>query len=125
LAPRHNQVCGTAGEELASIWLSAHGFRVIARNVRTPYGELDILAERRGELHVIEVKTRTGTGYGTPFEAIDARKQEHLRKATLSILASGVPGMTARPVSIHIDGLAILMHDASAPCIELLEDMLA
>ncbi|WP_407079756.1 YraN family protein, partial [Candidatus Cryosericum odellii] len=36
----------------------------MARNLRTTYGELDVIAEKNGHVHVVEVKTRTGTGYG-------------------------------------------------------------
>jgi putative endonuclease len=105
--------------------LTDHGFHVVARNLRTTYGELDIVAEKNGHVHVVEVKTRNGTGYGSPLEAIDRRKQEHLRRSTMAALAAGVPGLT-RPVrGIHIDAMSILMSDAAVPCIEFLEDILA
>ena len=122
---QHNRVLGNAGEELAAQWLTDHGFRVVARNLRTIYGELDVIAEKNGHVHVVEVKTRRGTGYGSPLEAIDHRKQEHLRRSTMAALAAGVPGLT-RPIrGIHIDAVSILMSDTAVPCIEFLEDILA
>jgi putative endonuclease len=105
--------------------LTDHGFRVVARNLRTSYGELDVVAEKNGHVHVVEVKTRSGIGYGSPLEAIDHRKQEHLRRSTMAALAAGVPGLTRPTRGIHIDAMSILMSDGAAPCIEFLEDVLA
>jgi len=125
LGGQHNRALGNAGEELAAQWLTDHGFRVVARNLRTIYGELDVIAEKNGHVHVVEVKTRAGAGYGSPLEAIDHRKQEHLRRSTMAALAAGVPGLT-RPIrGIHIDAMSILMSDTAVPCIEFLEDILA
>ena len=122
---QHNRALGNAGEELAARWLTDHGFRVVARNLRTIYGELDVVAEKNGHVHVVEVKTRRGTGYGSPLEAIDHRKQEHLRRSTMAALAAGVPGLTRSIRGIHIDAMSILLNDTAAPCIEFLEDILA
>lgn len=120
-----NQALGNAGEELAAGWLTNHGFRVVARNVRTPYGELDIVAQKGGDVHVVEVKTRHGTGYGTPLEAIDTRKQQHLRRSTMAALEAGIPGLSHGTRSVHIDALSVIMGDPSGPIIEFLEDILA
>ncbi len=122
---QHNRALGNAGEALAAQWLTDHGFRVVARNIRTTYGELDVVAEKDGHVHVVEVKTRRGTGYGSPLEAIDNRKQEHLRRSTMAALAAGIPGLTRPARGIHIDALSILMSDTASPCIEFLEDILA
>jgi putative endonuclease len=122
---RHNRALGNAGEALAARWLTDHGFRVVARNLRTSYGELDIVAEKDGHVHVVEVKTRRGTGYGSPLEAINNRKQEHLRRSTMAALAAGIPSLTRPARGIHIDALSILMSDTAPPCIEFLEDILA
>lgn len=78
---------GNAGERLAAGWLEARGFRVLARNWRCAYGELDIVAEEAGELVFVEVKTRRGTAYGLPEEAITASKRVHLIEAAQCYLA--------------------------------------
>ncbi|WP_165848290.1 YraN family protein [Candidatus Cryosericum hinesii] len=122
---QHNRALGNAGEELAARWLTDHGFRVVARNLRTSYGELDVIVEKNGHVHVVEVKTRRGTGYGSPLEAIDHRKQEHLRRSTMAALAAGIPGLTRSIRGIHIDAMSILMSDGTAPVIEFVEDILA
>jgi putative endonuclease len=120
-----NQALGSAGEEIAAHWLTDHGFRIVARNVRTPYGELDIVAQKNGEVHVVEVKTRRGIGYGTPLEAIDVRKQQHLRRSTMAALEAGIPGLGRSARGTHIDAMSIIMGDSSEPSIEFLEDILA
>jgi putative endonuclease len=73
---------GSAGERLAAGWLEARGYRVLARNWRCAYGELDLVAEEQGELVFVEVKTRRGVAYGAPEEAITARKRAHLIAAS-------------------------------------------
>ena len=78
---------GSAGERLAAGWLEARGFRVLARNWRCAYGELDIVAEEAGELVFVEVKTCRGTAYGLPEEAITANKRAHLTAAAQCYLA--------------------------------------
>ena len=78
---------GAAGERLAAGWLEARGLRVLARNWRCTYGELDIVAEEQGEVVFVEVKTRRGTAYGLPEEAITASKRAHLIAAAQCYLA--------------------------------------
>ena len=78
---------GSAGERLAAGWLEARGFRILARNWRCAYGELDIVAEEAGELVFVEVKTRRGVAYGAPEEAITASKRAHLVAAAQRYLA--------------------------------------
>ena len=60
---------GGAGERLAAGWLEARGYRVLARNWRCVYGELDLIAEEADELVFVEVKTRRGVAHGVPEEA--------------------------------------------------------
>lgn len=76
-------------------------------------------------VHVVEVKTRSGTVYGSPLEAIGGRKQEHLRRSTMTALAVGIPSLTRPMQGVHIDAISVLMSDGAAPCIEFLEDTLA
>jgi putative endonuclease len=78
---------GSAGERLAAGWLEARGYRVLARNWRCAYGELDVIAEEQGELVFVEVKTRRGVAHGAPEEAITATKSAHLIAAAQTYLA--------------------------------------
>jgi putative endonuclease len=120
-----NQALGSIGEGIAAQWLVDHGFRVVARNVRTMYGELDIIAQQGRDVHVVEVKTRCGAGYGAPLEAIDVRKQQHLRRSTIAALETGVPGLVRPLGSVHIDAMSIMMENGSVTSVEFLADILA
>ncbi len=77
----YRQKIGAWGENAAAAYLEERGYTVLARNQRTPYGEIDILAEKDGFFHFIEVKARTTAAFGPPEIAITPRKQEHMRAA--------------------------------------------
>ena len=80
------QDLGREGEQRASRYLEARGYRIVARNVRAARVELDVIARRGAMLVFVEVKTRRATGssgFGThtqAAEAVDARKQARLRR---------------------------------------------
>lgn len=77
-SPSHNQKLGARGEQLAASFLIEQGFRLIAQNWRCKYGELDLIMEDGETVVGVEVKTRSGMGYGAPLEAITARKAARL-----------------------------------------------
>ena len=64
---RHNEI-GAKGEEVATKWLENKGFSIIDRNYRKKWGELDIVAEKKGLIHFVEVKTVSRKSYGGHFE---------------------------------------------------------
>ncbi len=73
------QRVGKWGETVAADFLERRGYQVLARNVRTAYGEIDLIARHEtGGLVFVEVKTRTNSRFGYPEEAVDARKLGHL-----------------------------------------------
>lgn len=72
---------GKWGEELAAGYLRDQGYQIVFRNFYSKYGELDIVAKRNNLLVFVEVKTRTQNHYGTPAEAVDARKRRHMTYA--------------------------------------------
>jgi putative endonuclease len=65
---------GRRGEQVATEHLEACGFRILDRNWRCQQGELDVVADDDGTLVFVEVKTRSGVGFGDPTEAVTARK---------------------------------------------------
>lgn len=71
---------GAHGERRAERHYTDAGYEIVARNWRCRDGELDLVARGRGALVFIEVKTRSGSGFGSPFEAVDARKQRRIRR---------------------------------------------
>jgi len=77
----HNQRIGKWGEDTAAEYLAEHGYEIVKRNARTPYGEIDIVA-RQGDVTIfVEVKTRTSNKMGLPEESITPRKREHMLAA--------------------------------------------
>lgn len=74
----HNQKTGAWGEETAAVWLAGKGYEVSRRNVRTPYGEIDIVAQKNGVTYFVEVKTLTSSRSFFPEHQITARKLEHM-----------------------------------------------
>lgn len=72
------QSLGRWGEEHAAAYLEQHDYHVVARNVRTAYGELDLVAQQGETLVFVEVKTRTSDSYGLPEEAVTPLKAAHI-----------------------------------------------
>ena len=70
---------GAHGERIAAAYLVDAGLRLLDRNWRCRQGELDLVAREGDALVFCEVKTRRGTGYGHPVEAVTPRKQARLR----------------------------------------------
>ena len=82
---------GREGEQVAAEYLERAGLRVLDRNWRCAEGEIDIVAAERQVMVVCEVKTRSGTRFGTPLEAITRHKQARLRRlASRWLVAHGV-----------------------------------
>ena len=75
---KHNQRIGKWGEDAVAAYLAERGYEVIARNARTPYGEIDIVARQADVTIFVEVKTRTSNKMGLPEESVNARKQAHM-----------------------------------------------
>jgi putative endonuclease len=73
-----NKLLGTRGEEAAAAHLAQSGYEILARNLRTPFGELDLIARREDSTVFFEVKTRRSRTHGLPEEAITPRKRNHL-----------------------------------------------
>ncbi len=69
---------GQRGERLACEALLERGAQILARNVRTPHGELDIVTRQGKTLVFVEVKARTSRTFGVPEEALTHTKQAHL-----------------------------------------------
>ncbi|MCV2488965.1 YraN family protein [Geodermatophilus sp. YIM 151500] len=106
---------GARGEGIAAAYLTDAGLRLLDRNWRCRDGELDIVAREGDALVFCEVKTRRGTGYGHPVEAVTPAKQRRLRTLAQRWLAAhdehapdlrfDVVGVLVRPAAP-----ALVMH---------------
>lgn len=77
---------GKEGEELALKFLKKNGYRILEKNYRTVFGEIDIIARDKDIIVFIEVKTRADDSFGNPFEAVTYKKREKIRKVALCYL---------------------------------------
>lgn len=75
------RVFGTRGESRAAIFLKQKGLRIIGSQVRTKYGEIDLVCFDGNDVVFVEVKTRRSLGYGYPEEAITPAKFRHMARA--------------------------------------------
>jgi putative endonuclease len=75
------QVLGEQGERIAAEWLAQRGWRILERRFRNGHRDLDLVAERSGIVAFVEVKTRRGTEFGHPVEAVNWRKQRELTRS--------------------------------------------
>jgi putative endonuclease len=78
---KHNQRLGKWGEEHAAGYLAKHGFSILERNTRTPYGEIDIIAAQGDITVFVEVKSRSSNRMGLPEDSITPRKRQHMLSA--------------------------------------------
>jgi len=82
----YNRLLGSWGEQEACRYLETQGVQVLESNVRTAYGEIDLVAKEGGMLLFCEVKTRRTRAFGYPEESVNLKKQEHMRNCALDYL---------------------------------------
>lgn len=109
---------GRKGEDLAVAHLLDSGYKLLDRNYRCRFGEIDIIA-RDGEFLVfVEVKARRSGAFGTPFEAVDLRKQQRICKVALHYINKH--HLHEQPV--RFDVAAVFMPAKGAPTVEVLNN---
>ena len=109
---------GRCGEELAVRYLIRQGYSIIARNYRVPCGEVDIIAQDKEVLVFIEVKTRTGSVYGFPADAVTFRKRQQISKTALVYI--GQHKLSDSPA--RFDVVSVLLVQGSEPRIEVIKN---
>lgn len=73
-----NKIKGNFGEKIACKFLIDNGYKILYRNYKNSFGEIDIIAKYREKIFFIEVKTRTSLNYGEGIEAINTHKKKHI-----------------------------------------------
>ncbi|MGB9803400.1 MAG: YraN family protein [Desulfofundulus sp.] len=81
---------GRKGEDEAARYLAGLGYRLVARNYRCLYGEVDIIARDGRTLVFVEVRSRTTNNYGLPQESVGSQKRTRLRRVACCYLAAGI-----------------------------------
>ncbi len=97
---------GKEGERIAKEFLKKKGYGILKENCRTSFGEIDIMAREKDVLVFVEVKTRTDLNFGFPFEAVNQRKKEKMKKVALSFMKNLKKECPARfdVLSINVEG---------------------
>ena len=86
LSRSNNIEKGKKGEDIAAACLRKEGYRIVERNYRCLYGEIDIIAMDAGDIVFIEVKSRKSDNFGSPEEAVGITKQKKISRVALNYL---------------------------------------
>ena len=99
------KLSGAAAEARVAAHLERLGFRVLARNFRTRFGEIDLVAQKGTSLHFVEVRSRATARFLRPADSVDARKQARIRRTAEAFLARrGAP----RPEQVFFDVASVV-----------------
>ncbi|MDD5758315.1 MAG: YraN family protein [Desulfobulbaceae bacterium] len=109
---------GRQGEALAAQYLTRHGYQIIQKNFRVSCGEIDIIAHDKDALVFVEVKTRTGAGFGPPAEAVTCRKRQQISRTALVYLSQ----RRLLDVSARFDVVSVVLREGAEPQIELIKN---
>jgi len=101
---------GRQGEDRAGAFLAARGYRVLARNVRLPGGEVDAICLDGGTLVFVEVKRRDSRAFGSALGSVDARKRARLRRVAADYAQIVAPAATVRFDVVTLDGECVRLH---------------
>lgn len=71
-------VLGKKGEDEAARYLKTYGYIILEKNFRSRFGEIDLIARDRDTIVFVEVKSRTGSGFGSPAEAVGRKKLQSI-----------------------------------------------
>jgi putative endonuclease len=97
---------GKKGEDLAADHLVDAGLKIIERNYRCPFGEIDIVAEEGKTLVFVEVKSRRSDAYGSPQTAVGREKQKKLSRIALHYLQEN--RLSHRPARFDVVAVKLL-----------------
>ncbi|OGS05583.1 MAG: YraN family protein [Elusimicrobia bacterium RIFCSPLOWO2_12_FULL_59_9] len=98
-----NKSLGRESELLAARFLEERGYALQVHSYRSPFGEIDLVAQKRDILVFVEVKARSSGAWGLPEQAVDARKQAKMVKTALCYIKH----KALRPAAVRFDVIAI------------------
>lgn len=108
---------GRQGEELAAAHLRKMGYTILQRNAKSRFGEIDIVARHDQVLCFVEVKTRSGEGFGPPAAAVTKSKQRQIERASMDFARKhGMLGADCR-----FDVVAVTLPAEGVPEVEVFE----
>lgn len=101
---------GAEAEEKACLLLKEQGYMIVARNWRSRYGEIDIVARDGSTIVFVEVKARSSQGFGGPDAAVDAEKQRRIAATAGQFLQQTGCELPARFDVVTFSGECSSMH---------------
>jgi putative endonuclease len=108
--PSDNAAKGRFGEDRASEFLADCGYRVLARNVRVPGGEIDAVCLDGPTLVIVEVKRRDSRTFGSALRAVNARKRATLRRIAADYAQIVAPSAKIRFDVVTLEGARVSLH---------------
>lgn len=110
------QIFGLSGEAMALKHLKQKGYKVVEKNFRCKFGEIDIIAYDGPCLVFIEVKTRSSDNFGPPAASVNLRKQQQICKATHIYITD----KKLTDCEIRFDVVTLLIESNRPPEIEII-----
>jgi putative endonuclease len=110
---------GKNAEDLAVDFLKRRGYRIVERNFRLRWGEIDIIGQDGDTLCFVEVKSRTSAEQGSPWEAVTFFKQRRLSRLALAYLKKRYGTLEHKA---RFDVIAVVFDKEERPSIEILKD---
>jgi putative endonuclease len=112
---------GHAGEDAALASYRARGFRLVARNWRCRFGEIDLVLARGPTIVFCEVKTRATAVFGPPFEAVTSKKQQKLKRLAEAFLLAGV-GRVSPDSNVRFDVASVSVGPSGRTSVHVFDD---
>ncbi|MDO8602637.1 MAG: YraN family protein [Candidatus Omnitrophota bacterium] len=109
---------GRKGEEQAIACLRKNGYKIIEKNYRTKLGEIDIIADDKGVISFVEVRSKNSPGFGLPEETINKKKKAQISKIALAYIKQ----CNLMDKSCRFDVVCIQGVDSPEPEIKLIKD---
>lgn len=100
-----NKISGMCGEDAACHMLKKSGHKIIERNYRNRYGEIDIIARRGEDIVFAEVKTRSTDAFGTPADAVTYYKKQRIVRAAMKYIADNNVDLNVRFDVVEVYGI--------------------
>lgn len=111
---------GRDGEEIAAEYLTNSGYRIVEKNYKNRFGEIDVIAKEGSTVVFVEVKTRKTSFYGAPSSAVDFKKQLRIGKVAVAYLTE--KRLTHHPVRFDVVSICDGEIEVIRNAFELRED---
>jgi putative endonuclease len=117
-AEASNRSKGQEAERLGEVYLKKRGYTIIGRNIRSSFGEIDLVARDKNVVVFIEVKSRRNLAFGFPEEAVNHEKRRRLIRLASWYLAK----KRLSESRVRFDVLAMRLGDGDAADIRLIQN---